>query len=143
MDYGQNALNSMGNSGDGRENNLDLSNQAIDWQLPLPNRDPRSIGNKTAIATAESLKPGAEAPRPTEVVESPELNEQSINTIANEIQNPTPVNLPQNPQPNQPQTNTEESPTDVIRQAEKALDQSKDIASFYELVCAERSKGNS
>ena len=142
MDYGQNTPNSMTNGGEGHENNLDLSNQAIDWQLPMPNRDPNSIGNKTAIATAESLKPGAEVPRPTEVVESPELNEQSINTIANAIQNPTPVNLPQNSQPNRPQATTEDSPTDVIRQAEKALDQTGDIAGFYEAVCAERSKGN-
>ena len=142
MDYGQNTPNMMGQGNNGRENNLDLSNQAIDWNLPMPSHDPRSIGNKTAIASAESLNPNSEVPRPIEVTDSPELNEKTIDSIASSIGNPP--SEPQVAPSAQPQNITVETATNSIRQAESALDQ--DINSFYNTFCDTRdavTKGNS
>lgn len=142
MDYGQNTPNMMGQTTNDRENNLDLSNQAMDWNLPMPTRDPRSIGNKTAIASAESLKPGAEAPRPVEVETSPELNEESINAIATAIENPTPNSTPEKPQTLKPQATDLETAVGTLHQAEAMLDQSGDIATFYDTVRNQSIKEN-
>lgn len=152
MDYGQNsqkgAIPEFFTSGAGTnlenensfesENNLDLTNTANNWDLPMPDRDQRAMGNR-AIASAESLNFSNETTPPKEAAPT------SIDNIAN---NPPTEQPSPNPAAMQPPATTEETPrfekahikTDdrlsdtavaAIDQAKAKLDQDGDIASFY------------
>ena len=119
------------------ENNLDLTNTATEWELPMPDRDNREIGNR-AIASAESLNiPSEPAANPQEdlsaqieAITDNKAEQVSINPAIIQKNNDTTI-----PQIEEPNIKTDKFLSKegiaAIDKAKAELDQTGDMASFY------------